>query len=499
MEDKSRWVAVVVLVVLFGGTFLLLFSVIEGSGPKEDRMGENNDDYILTGKTDYRWSFQGGATTRYHFIGRKTYPSAPKDMYDPETWKIVLFGVDPEGADFEFYDGSVQIVQGKLLSDGIVRVNNYARHDPQETEFMQIMLNALLLMPKQSIRKGVERKERFILPSRRSHKVECTAAFRGEGSVQLQGIPVALEKISSVLEIEVKTRVKGDLMTEFRIEGFIYWDSVQSRVFCGDFEYAAGLPNERYYSPWRYTGFVIQGFPFPPQESDLTTQGMNVLWTMEEAITQKERTMRSLQKNGRDQLDHMADVQEDFRKRALVDQDGDGKGEYGLLSELAGCTTHVRGGGKRVPRANPWPDLRMATEFGKVNDAGYSLRDGYHFQIFVRGAEGLVTDSDPPPRGNADAANAQEEEGGWCGYAWPQEWDKTGKAVYFCNGKGRTWESRDYKLSGGDLVPKPADTKRPTQGTWVRVSRIQSLPRIPMRLLVVRGKLASKELETTVQ
>ncbi|MHC4781046.1 MAG: hypothetical protein ACYTFG_20935, partial [Planctomycetota bacterium] len=92
----------------------------------------------------------------------------------------------------------------------------------------------------------------------------------------------------------------------------------------------------------------------------------------------------------------------------------------------------------------------------------------------------------------------QEQEGGWCGYAWPVEWGRSGKVVYFCNGGGETWESTDFKLEGAGRVPRPTSTERPTVGSWTRTNRLVPLPSIARKLTIIRGEFESRELDDLV-
>jgi hypothetical protein len=257
----------------------------------------------------------------------------------------------------------------------------------------------------------------------------------------------------------------------------------------GEFEYAVGLPSQRYYSPWLYLNFTVEGEPFPPVESDLETLRNNVLWTYIQDIPDHERRIRSLQKVARDKMANISEVQERFRKLGLVDQDGDGKGEYGLLAEIAGVALKLRDREGRKAWPTPRPSLPLEGEFGRVNAQGFSLRDDYHYQVFLRGAEGLVSDGGKPPQGEAGNADLQEGPKGWCGYTWPSKRGVSGRAVYFCNEEGKVWESYDFHLEGTENPPRPENTERPKTGTWKLVFKTDRLPRIPFKLKVLRGAI----------
>ena len=93
-----------------------------------------------------------------------------------------------------------------------------------------------------------------------------------------------------------------------------------------------------------------------------------------------------------------------FQAGTYVDQDGDGIGEYGLLSELAGRRTV--GGGKTLSLLGG-PLARGAT------------MDGYAYAVYLPAGEGRVADDGKKDDRPAVKANAEAQEGTFVAYAWP--------------------------------------------------------------------------------
>jgi hypothetical protein len=86
-------------------------------------------------------------------------------------------------------------------------------------------------------------------------------------------------------------------------------------------------------------------------------------------------------------LRNLVNVQADFRKRAAVDVDGDGRGDFGHILELVGelgPRLDARGLRRRVPLTPPM----LSPVLANVNRAGVVAKSGYCFAVFLPGRDG---------------------------------------------------------------------------------------------------------------
>jgi hypothetical protein len=161
-----------------------------------------------------------------------------------------------------------------------------------------------------------------------------------------------------------------------------------------------------------------------------------------------------------DQLLKLHRGQEKFHEKALVDQDDDGRGEYGLLAELSGGP-HVRvhGGVRPSPMFAKKEALISHVYRHVVRDYGYVEKYGYYFLVYLPGRSwaDAVRDDQPTPSGERVLADAQEKR--WCAFAWPQVRDKTAVKVFYIDEKGVVYWS-DNTAEGYDgfaRIPRPWD------------------------------------------
>ena len=136
--------------------------------------------------------------------------------------------------------------------------------------------------------------------------------------------------------------------------------------------------------------------------------------------------------------------QEIFRGQAVVDQDSDGQGEYGLFGELAGLIVPRRDGATE-PLS---PRLLDSTFEADAN--GYVSKNGYYFTIYLAsdGTGGAGNDADLG--GDADTAGAVLDDSDainlqeltWCAYAWPIDQGRTGTRTFFINEEGVLYQTQ---------------------------------------------------------
>ncbi|MCI0339625.1 MAG: hypothetical protein L0216_00505 [Planctomycetales bacterium] len=143
-----------------------------------------------------------------------------------------------------------------------------------------------------------------------------------------------------------------------------------------------------------------------------------------------------------------------FREAAVVDQDKDGRGEFGLFTELA-SGPHVRHGFLRAP--GPGRDWISRIFYTQLEPSGIVRKYGYCFILFLPGADGMaLTSGQQVPAGQPAAADRQERE--MVCYAWPEVHGKTGVLAYVLDGEGRIWACTNgrWQYSGSDKGPAPA-------------------------------------------
>jgi prepilin-type N-terminal cleavage/methylation domain-containing protein len=147
-------------------------------------------------------------------------------------------------------------------------------------------------------------------------------------------------------------------------------------------------------------------------------------------------------------------VQAQFQQAIVVDQNGNGIGEYGLFQELSGqevcrASTHARTPGEFISQ-----------ELGAVDANGITSKAGYHYLIY------LPTDGNGPAKSEGDidlaasvSADADEQEVRWCCYAWPVSRLETGNRCFVVNQTGTVYQSQndaDGQLyTGTGTVPAP--------------------------------------------
>jgi len=149
--------------------------------------------------------------------------------------------------------------------------------------------------------------------------------------------------------------------------------------------------------------------------------------------------------------------QEIFRGQAVVDQDSDGQGEYGLFGELSGSIVPRRDGADEPIS----PRLLDSTFLADGN--GFVSKNGYYFQIYVATDDAGAAGNDADLGGDEDTAGTVETDGAtinlqeltWCAYAWPIDAGRTGTRTFFVNEEGVLYmtQAEATAYSGSSDVP----------------------------------------------
>ena len=131
-------------------------------------------------------------------------------------------------------------------------------------------------------------------------------------------------------------------------------------------------------------------------------------------------------------LRSLTTAQEQIKQSVLIDQDGDGVGEYGWLGELGGIDA-VRGTGTRVS-TSPF----IATVLGVKNATAAGPAS----------AETLAA-------ATATSADADVQEVRWACYAWPNSRGQSGGRTFFANQAGEVYATAALvaQYSGATVAP----------------------------------------------
>lgn len=129
-------------------------------------------------------------------------------------------------------------------------------------------------------------------------------------------------------------------------------------------------------------------------------------------------------------------VQAQFQQALVVDQNGNGIGEYGLFQELSGQEIPRGAVGARTPGEF------ISQELGAVDALGIATKAGYFYLIFLP-ADGV---GPAVSEGVIDlaievAADADEQEVRWCCYAWPSSRTETGNRTFVVNQTGTVYQT----------------------------------------------------------
>jgi prepilin-type N-terminal cleavage/methylation domain-containing protein len=153
-------------------------------------------------------------------------------------------------------------------------------------------------------------------------------------------------------------------------------------------------------------------------------------------------------------LREIGKAQEIFRLAALVDEDGDGHGEYALLGDLAGKSPSR---GRTVAIATPLPQLGLLLDAeGEADLCGYRIR------LLMPGPKGAGVRENAA--GPATKLEPKLSGSFWCAYAWPLRREgfvpaATGRRTFFINQAGELLAcDGDYHalpLAEGGPTPAP--------------------------------------------
>ncbi len=453
-----------IALVILGG--ILALNAIQSQQQNQSNLEQDpNKDFNLKGKNAFNHKFKGDSII-YEFENRNPDdPRASKNIYDPSNWLLTFFPDKDGTAAFKITEGQVEALTGNVRQDGLFRVSSYKGVQGEPREFWQTLFNMFFFLPRSKEELDAPQFREFEFPSAGDHRIAGKVKFSSLGRKDLVGLkPLAIEVY---IELEVLTRLKGDKLTEFVAEGVVYYLEDEEQIVAGEWEWATGFMDQIFVlgGGWNYVLFHTRGLKPREKVKDLVSLSANLQWGWIKDTTPDEWQINAFEMGVRNKLFHMGEEQEVFRSAAIVDQDGDGQGEYGLLREITHASSKLRSDGGFKDWPVKAPDLKLLTSYGDVNDKGFSMVDGYRYKIFLQSAGGLISD-EPQVPGSAKDADAQESPGSYCIYAWPEKPGKTGRKVFFTNGGGKVWSTLKPPFDPDAGMPAPAGTALPEGMEW---------------------------------
>jgi len=155
-------------------------------------------------------------------------------------------------------------------------------------------------------------------------------------------------------------------------------------------------------------------------------------------------------------LRSLAAAETTFVTRNIVDQNGNGSGEYGFLQELTGYV---------IPRSKtallPTGE-GISAALGKTDANGISTKSGYCFQLWLPTAAGPAEHEGAKTVPAANALDAPAQETRWACYSWPVQHGSTGYRCFVVNQQAEVYQAPNDDGSGKALYSAP--TKGPTSG-----------------------------------
>ena len=159
-------------------------------------------------------------------------------------------------------------------------------------------------------------------------------------------------------------------------------------------------------------------------------------------------------------LRSISSSQAQIQSSSAIDTDGDGGGEYGYFTEMAG-TVPMRINNAGTPAFSASNDdlltpSVLSSAFGAIDANGYVTRSGYYFATYLPDATGGgVTPGLGEVTGTVPDSNNCEIL--WACYAWPIDVEGTGNRCFFVNQEGDLLQCNNRQAT-----PFTATTSVPT-------------------------------------
>ena len=139
-------------------------------------------------------------------------------------------------------------------------------------------------------------------------------------------------------------------------------------------------------------------------------------------------------------LKNISSSQAQAQASGVIDDNGNGAGEYGYFGELSGATFVRAGGGISTTERITPPVLSAA--FGNVQTSQV-VRSGYIFAMYLPGPGGTFVAEAGTGGATAATISASLCEVLWACYAWPSSYGNSGKRAFFVNMQGDVMACRN--------------------------------------------------------
>jgi prepilin-type N-terminal cleavage/methylation domain-containing protein len=139
-------------------------------------------------------------------------------------------------------------------------------------------------------------------------------------------------------------------------------------------------------------------------------------------------------------LKNISSSQSQCQASGVIDDNGNGAGEFGYFGELSGAT-FVRAGGALSTTERITPPV-LSAAFGNVQ-ASQVIRSGYVFQMYLPNATGGFEPEAATGGATGGQVNAAAAEVLWACYAWPTSFGNSGKRAFFVNQTGDVLSCRN--------------------------------------------------------
>ena len=152
--------------------------------------------------------------------------------------------------------------------------------------------------------------------------------------------------------------------------------------------------------------------------------------------------------------------QAQFQSASIVDQDGDGTGEYGWMQEMSGTTgfRDAAGALSAIPTTPAFITSVLGTTANGNN--GIASKSGFSYQMWLPTELGPATGelSPPPTFLIPDDANGQEVR--FACYGWPSSLGNSGNRAFVVSQQGEVFATANkdnQDLNGTVTMPTPGD------------------------------------------